>query len=246
MTIPNFSRLCQRLACAVVPLVAVWTPVADAQVPAQLPLLSRAGAGVQPNLMLLMDDSGSMGFRHMPETVFASDTFITTNPVQSNGIGWELTDTYQRVNFQGTVPGIQVPPNYVLPALRSPDTNTIYYNPEIRYQPWFNDDGVTRRPNAPVTTAYLNPPLKALTATSTTSNAIAIGSKTFTLAQTGKGFSTGKNVVISSTASPTTQWMYGDITSFNAGTGVIKVNVTDAGGTGTLAGGPSFNPLWLI
>lgn len=187
MTIPNFSRLCQRLACAVVPLVAVWTPVADAQVPAQLPLLSRAGAGVQPNLMLLMDDSGSMGFRHMPETVFASDTFITTNPVQSNGIGWELTDTYQRVNFQGTVPGIQVPPNYVLPALRSPDTNTIYYNPEIRYQPWFNDDGVTRRPNAPVTTAYLNPPLKALTATSTTSNAIAIGSKTFTLAQTGKG-----------------------------------------------------------
>ena len=236
MTIPNFSRLCQRLACAVVPLVAVWTPVADAQVPAQLPLLSRAGAGVQPNLMLLMDDSGSMGFRHMPETVFASDTFITTNPVQSNGIGWELTDTYQRVNFQGTVPGIQVPPNYVLPALRSPDTNTIYYNPEIRYQPWFNDDGVTRRPNAPVTTAYLNPPLKALTATSTTSNAIAIGSKTFTLAQTGKGFSTGKNVVISSTASPTTQWMYGDITSFNAGTGVIKVNVTDAGGTGTLAG----------
>lgn len=235
MAISNLFTFTRRVAFAVVPLVLALAPVAQAQVPAQLPLLSRAGAGVQPNIMLLMDDSGSMAFRHMPEYVFASDTYTTTNPVQSNTVRWDLTDTYQTgVNFKGTVPGILSPPNYVLAALRSTDTNTVYYNPEIHYQPWFNDDGATRRPNSPVTTAYLNPPLKAKTATSTTSNAIGTGSKSFTV-QTGKGFTNGQSVVISSTASPTTHWMYGSITAFNSGTGAITVNVTELAGSGTLA-----------
>ena len=237
MAIPNLIKKHNRFALSIGPLLLAFSAVVQAQpVPAQLPLLSRAGAGVQPNIMLLMDDSGSMAFRHMPEYVFASDTFTTTNPVQSNTVRWDLTDTYQTgVNFKGTVPGILNPPNYALAALRSPDTNTVFYNPEIRFQPWFNDDGATRRPDSPVTTAYLNPPLKRFTATSTTSKTIATGSQTFTLAQTGKSFAVGQNVVISSVASPTTQWMYGSITAFNSGSGSITVNVTEKAGAGTLA-----------
>lgn len=238
MAIPNLFKIYSRTVFVCGSLVLAFASVVhvQAQVPAQLPLLSRAGAGVPPNLMLLLDDSGSMAFRHMPEYVFASDTYTTTNPVQSNTVRWDLTDSYQTgTNFRGTVPGILNPPNYVLAALRSADTNTVFYNPEIRYQPWFNDDGITRRPQSPVTTAYLNPPLKALTATSTTSRTIATGSQSFTLAQTGKGFTVGQNVVISSTASPTTQWMYGSISAFTAGTGAMTVNVTEKAGTGTLA-----------
>lgn len=127
-------------------------------VPAQAPLLSTTGVGVAPNLMLTMDDSGSMQFRHMPETVFAGGTFTTANPVGDRSVRWDPRDTYQTdVNFNGTVPGNKTSTNYVLRALRSPDTNTIFYNPETRYQPWLTSDGVTRLPNSPVAAAYKNP-----------------------------------------------------------------------------------------
>ena len=235
MTIPKLSSLSQRVACVVVPLLLAWSPISNAQAPAQLPLLSRAGVGVQPNIMLLMDDSGSMAFRHMPEYVFASDTFVTNNPVGSGTVIWDPLDRYQASATERVIPGSLTVTNWVLRAMRSSDTNTLYYNPTLVYLPWFNDDGVTRRPNSPVTTAYLNPPLKATTATSTTSLTVGTGGKTFTLAQAGKSFAVGDRVVISSTATPNTQWMYGNITAFNAASGLTTVNVTQNTGSSSLA-----------
>lgn len=130
----------------------------NAQVPAQLPLLVKPGAGVAPNIMLTMDDSGSMAFQHMPEDVFSSDTFATTNPVGSNTVRWDPNDNYNiGVNFQGTVPGNINSTNWVLRALRSPDTNSIFYNPDIRYQPWLMSDGVTRRADSPPAKAFKDP-----------------------------------------------------------------------------------------
>lgn len=130
----------------------------NAQVPAQLPLLVKPGAGVSPNVMLTMDDSGSMAFQHMPEDVFSSDTFATTNPVGSNTVRWDPNDDYNiGVNFQGTVPGTINSTNWVLRALRSPDTNSIFYNPDIRYKPWLMSDGVTRRADSPPAKAFKDP-----------------------------------------------------------------------------------------
>lgn len=238
MTTPKLPLLASRIVRSVLSLLIASTTLAYAQTPGQMPLLIKNGAGVLPNIMLTLDDSGSMAFRHMPEDKFASDTFATPNPVNSNTVRWDPSDNYQTgTNFRGTVPGDLVSGNFVLRALRSPDTNTIFYNPEIRYQPWLNDDGVTRRPNSPITTAYLSPPLKATTATSVTPLTIGLGSKTFTLTQTGKAFTGGQFVVISSNASAlaaTTNWMYGSVAAFNAGTGSITVNVTKTGGGGTL------------
>jgi type IV pilus assembly protein PilY1 len=118
-------------------LSVIVTPVATAQVPAQYPLLNTSGGGVPPNFMLTMDDSGSMGFKHMPETVFAGGTFSTANPVNSNTVRWDPSDSYMtNTNFFGTVKGDINSTNYVVRAMRSPDTNTLFYNPEIRYQPW--------------------------------------------------------------------------------------------------------------
>ncbi|MBU0588631.1 MAG: hypothetical protein KJ852_07865 [Gammaproteobacteria bacterium] len=129
--------------------------------PSQKPLLSRYGGGVSPNLMVTMDDSGSMAFRHMPESTFDGGTFLTSNPVGGHTVRWDPMDTYQtNVNFVGTVPGNISSTNYVLRALRSPDTNTIFYNPEIRYRPWFQVDvsgNAVRRPNSPPTKAYIDP-----------------------------------------------------------------------------------------
>lgn len=78
----------------------------------------------------------------------------------------------------------------------------------------------------------LNAP--ATQATSTTSLTISTGSKSLTLAQTGKAFVLGQYVIITSTASPT-NWMIGAITAFTAGTGAMTVNVTNIGGSGTIA-----------
>ncbi len=235
------SNRSASLARFLLPMLVAAGAVSLAQVPAQSPLLTKSGTGVPPNIMLTMDDSGSMAFQHMPESVFASDTFSTANPVNSRTVIWDPNDNYNvGTNFSGTIPGNLATTNWVAKAMRSPDTNTVFYNPEIRYQPWFNDDGVTRRPNSPANTAYESPPLLARTASSTTSLAPATGSKVLTLAQTGKGFTVGQNVIISSTAAPTTQWMVGSITAFNAGTGSMTVNVTSK------AGGPAALSSWTV
>ena len=126
-----------RSLLAVSALSVMGLPFAIAQVPAQYPLLNTTGGGVPPNFMLTMDDSGSMAFKHMPETVFAGGTFATPNPVNTNSVRWDPADGYMYgVNPFGTVRGDKNTTNYVLRAMRSPDTNTMYYNPEILYQPW--------------------------------------------------------------------------------------------------------------
>ena len=72
-------------------------------------------------------------------------------------------------------------------------------------------------------------------ATSTTSLSIGTGSKSLTLAQTGKNFVVGQYVQVVSTASPA-NYMVGAVTAFDSGTGAMTVNVTSSanvGGSGT-------------
>ncbi|SFK44764.1 Chaperone of endosialidase [Sphingomonas sp. NFR04] len=71
-------------------------------------------------------------------------------------------------------------------------------------------------------------------ASSTTSLAIGTGSKTLTLAETGKAFAIGQFVIIARTAAPTT-YLHGQITAYNSGTGVMTVSVGKTGGSGTYA-----------
>jgi hypothetical protein len=75
--------------------------------------------------------------------------------------------------------------------------------------------------------------LGATNATSTTSLAIGLGSKSLTV-QTGKSYVVGMTVKIASTAVGST-WMLGDITSYTTGTGALVVTVTSISGSGTLA-----------
>ena len=136
---------------------AMGSTLAQTPVPAQGPLLNTTGGGVAPNFMVTMDDSGSMTFRHMPENVFAGGTFLTPNPVLSKTVRWDPNDGYQfNIAQLGTVPGNINTTLYQVRALRSPDTNTIFYNPETLYQPWITSTG-TRLPNSPPGAAYLDP-----------------------------------------------------------------------------------------
>jgi microcystin-dependent protein len=67
------------------------------------------------------------------------------------------------------------------------------------------------------------------TSTSTTSVAIGTGSKSFTV-QTGKSYVLGMSLKIANTA---TNYMVGDVISYNSGTGALVVNVVATSGTGT-------------
>ena len=70
-------------------------------------------------------------------------------------------------------------------------------------------------------------------ATSTTSLAVGSGSKSLTLAQTGKDFAIGQPVRIARTSAASTTWMQGIVTAFNSGTGAMTVDVSTFAGTGT-------------
>lgn len=68
--------------------------------------------------------------------------------------------------------------------------------------------------------------------TSTTSLTIGTGSKTLTV-QTGKLYQLGQFVTVASSAAPA-NYMYGQVTAYNSGTGSFTVNVTSTGGSGTI------------
>jgi hypothetical protein len=70
-------------------------------------------------------------------------------------------------------------------------------------------------------------------ASSTTSVAIGTGSKSFVI-ETGKNFVIGMNLIIASTTNPANN-MYGQVTSYTAGSGALVVNVTQVVGSGTIA-----------
>lgn len=67
------------------------------------------------------------------------------------------------------------------------------------------------------------------TSTSTTSVAIGTGSKSFTV-ETGKSYFLGMSLKIANSA---TNYMVGDVISYNSGTGALVVNVVVTSGTGT-------------
>ncbi|SFI94606.1 hypothetical protein [Nitrosomonas sp. Nm34] len=76
--------------------------------------------------------------------------------------------------------------------------------------------------------------LNAVTGTSASSIAIGTGSKSLT-ASTGKSWVGGMFIAIADTAAPSTNVMYGIVTSYNSSTGALVVNVTYTVGSGTKA-----------
>lgn len=70
---------------------------------------------------------------------------------------------------------------------------------------------------------------------SATSNAVAIGSKTFTI-QANLGFAVGMQVRIAKTTTPASVNMIGEVTSYTSATGVLVVIVASITGTGTYTG----------
>jgi hypothetical protein len=82
--------------------------------------------------------------------------------------------------------------------------------------------------SATAASGYLAP----VVSTSATSLAIGTGSKSLTI-ETGKQWVPGMPIKVAVTASPSTNYMTGTVTSYNSGTGALVVDVSAVGGSGT-------------
>ncbi|WP_421239012.1 pilus assembly protein [Aeromonas enteropelogenes] len=111
---------------------------------AQVPLY--LGTRADPNIMFTLDDSGSMHFEIMPESLIENDAryvYPRANNVYGNDDYANYTITFASDNARNA---------YV----RSSHNNKLYYNPQLTYRPWANADG-SLMANAKVTCAPHNP-----------------------------------------------------------------------------------------
>ena len=104
------------------------------------------GSGVDSNIILTLDDSGSMHWEHMPDGV--GTAYVYPRVAGLYGAG----DYANQVTLFSDVHSYSV-------RNRSPDVNLIYYNPAITYVPWEGGSGtmgdalVTCAPHNPFDTA---------------------------------------------------------------------------------------------
>ncbi|MGH6962342.1 MAG: hypothetical protein ACREE7_17815, partial [Dongiaceae bacterium] len=99
--------------------------------------LGTATSSIKPNVMFILDDSGSMGREFMPE--YVNDTHSLT--VGTTAGCFDSGD-----DDAGAISGDPDRCAIGDPPFMSPDFNTIYYNPAIYYRPAVNYDG-TEKPN---------------------------------------------------------------------------------------------------
>ncbi|MHB8949294.1 MAG: pilus assembly protein [Rhodoferax sp.] len=128
MTPCKFNRLTltrERLsACLLCGLLAAS---ANAATIPDVPLLTSTAA--PPNIMMILDDSGSMQWEMLPDDV---TYFSYTFPRVSGVYGGDDYDN-NVASFEN---------NNVYNAFsRSPQVNKVYYNPAVTYRPWSNSDG---------------------------------------------------------------------------------------------------------
>lgn len=89
---------------------------------AQEPIFSASSASVYPNLMFLLDSSGSMAWDYVPDYV---NSYGGGNAPSCFDEGSSISDTRQDC-YVGD------------PPFMSPEFNLIYYNPDYTYQPGWN------------------------------------------------------------------------------------------------------------
>lgn len=151
--------------------------------PAQIPLSSRVSEPPTPNVMVTIDDSGSMLADYVPE-----GTFTLNNWTGSLVTGWvgAFPGDWRKICSAGNSNCVAVPKGWAWPRgtyqtgtvisakggtaennfqrrFRSPDVNKTFYNPDVRYLPWWKPDGSGRMANSPPAAARWDPTINTST-----------------------------------------------------------------------------------
>lgn len=147
-----FSKYKMVIGFAIYSLLTLHVAQTHAISLSQKPLFLTSGA--EPNLMFVLDDSGSMQFEITPETYRLqsyADTVFAFPPADQYYGG-------NAFNAKAPIPGnILNEPYAVYGKLFRSKVNTSYYDPSKLYLPWISTDGVTTMPNASATCALHNP-----------------------------------------------------------------------------------------
>ncbi|WP_269619502.1 pilus assembly protein [Zhongshania sp. BJYM1] len=100
----------------------------------------------EPNVMYILDDSGSMQFELMPDSIiYSSARYIFP---RADGV-------YKGNDYSNYVPTVDANSGFNARS-RSPQINSVYYNPGTTYSPWIKADG-TLYPDANPSCAFHNP-----------------------------------------------------------------------------------------
>ncbi len=193
MSNPCFKHVLTRACLATSALGCLLLgQMARAVEPAQIPLTSRVSEPPPANVLLTIDDSGSMLADFMPEGNFTLPKWPTKTLNLGNGwIGGfpgddrKLAGQYPTGNYlDGVVTGLKGSETVYQMQYRSPDVNPIFYNPDLRYSPWFLPDGSgNRMANASTTATRWDPVVS--TATFQLNKNYTGGSKITTIWYTG-------------------------------------------------------------
>lgn len=142
---PDRGLRVRAAALGMMLVMAVAAPAAQAQAldVAQRPLF--LSNDVPPNIMFVIDDSGSMHWESMPDSLTKwlgsgsiNDDYVMWMYPRTDGVHGASDYSNTRVpEFSGDISAL----------FRSPHNNTVYYDPSITYRPWVDADG-TPMPDA--------------------------------------------------------------------------------------------------
>jgi type IV pilus assembly protein PilY1 len=160
-----FATFAMAMALGAPPAGAATTDLSP------VPLGTASSTSVLPNLMFILDDSGSMGRYWMPDNVDASNTCksyvrtsggsTSTNCVLDGGTDL-VSPSQDNVRHIPTQDWAAGPPAYAA------EFNTIYYNPQITYLPGKDGAGADMPTyGSPWTLVKVNPYLSTSTNTLT-------------------------------------------------------------------------------
>jgi type IV pilus assembly protein PilY1 len=149
----------QLLVGAVLASLGTLLQAAAPTAPAQVPLVSAISQPPNPNVLLTIDDSGSMLSDAMPEGSFTLNG-KSVGLITSYWLGAFPGDLRKKSTYQyGTVTALKGGEPVYQMQFRSPDVNSIWYSPDVLYRPWMGADGVTRMPAYPAAAAPWDPVL---------------------------------------------------------------------------------------
>lgn len=97
----------------------------------------------------------------------------------------------------------------------------------------FGCDGKNRSWKFDGTTFSFMAPIFGSQGTSTSSNTIGTGAKTFTIIEASRSWQANDDLLLWSTTNAA-NWMRGTVTSYTAGTNTLVMNITSTGGSGTI------------
>ncbi len=152
------NLLAAALAIAVTGLVSVRHAGAEQANLATVPLANSPSDAVLPNLMYILDDSGSMAWTYMPDQIFRTSggsTLYNCKKCTSSNCGTSSTNTGPggTSSTTGSVPCANTgtpdtvstsnPPEYGEAPFYSNDFNRIWYNPDITYSPGLDSAGTS-------------------------------------------------------------------------------------------------------